>query len=90
MRTPGKSTPYHGFVQMREPLRIHVVKFTVLIRCKDNIMLNRSKKVRDDVQGSRECVSLVSGSLCPLFASHLNKTRATPRKRKDLFLSTEK
>ena len=34
-------------VQMRESLRIHVVNFTILVRCNDYVMLNESKMCRN-------------------------------------------
>lgn len=44
-------------VQMRESLRIHVVNFTILVRCNDYVMLNESKMCRNIQE------RVVSGSL---------------------------
>ena len=38
-------------VQMRESLQVHVVNFTVLVRCNDNVVLYKSKMVCRSVQG---------------------------------------
>jgi hypothetical protein len=47
--SPRKCTLYCGF--MRGSLQVHVVHVTGLVRCKDNVMLNKSKMKGRNVQG---------------------------------------